>query len=349
MLGKIFKISVAFLVFVLFFLILKLLLYWYNQHENQMAVDMCKNNTIAISDNIAPKDEKFLYKKSESASYNPDSCFCRMYNLLLPELLVYKVKADNKDLEFTRFSWDSYIIPTIAMEKADFFISYGTAYNVLFEDNLSAFYKKKLFAYDCGVDSIEDLIQNNPYITFGSECIGTDKFILTNLGQVSSQKIHSLGQKIKELKAENKKIFIKMDIAGAEIEVIPDIVRYADNLTGISIVIRLDSTDRIVQFKDLIKSFDKDFVLVARNGIRGESYQGCKCKYVKGEISNSIALSYINKNLIDKKYLPIRQDYHENGNFKTFCGVFPSLPPYNIDWEVVTTEKLKNLAGLKND
>jgi len=349
MFGKIFKITAFLSVFFILIFVFKLMLYWYVQHQNGLAFETCKNDKTEITYNTAPKKDGVLYNNTDSVFNNSDSCFCKMYNLLLPELLVYKVKSDNKDLEFVRFSWDSYIIPTIVMEKADFFISYGTAYNILFEDNLSAFYNKRLFAYDCGVDSLDDLLENNKNIIFGSECIGTDKFILTNLGQVSSQKIHTLGQKLKELKAEDKKIFMKMDIAGAEIEVIPDIVKYADNLTGISLVIRLDSTDRVAQFKDLIKLFDKDFILVARNGIRGESYQGCKCRYMKGEISNSIALSYINKNLVDKKYLPIRQDYHKNDSFKTIYGLFPSLPPYTIDWEVVVTEKLKEILRLKDD
>lgn len=349
MLAKIRKIILFSIIFAIIFFSFQIIFYWVFQYKNQLMIDECKNNKNTISDNIAIKSSGNVYEKSNSVTYDADSCFCRMYNLLMPELLVYKVTSDNKDLDFIRFSWDSYIIPTIVMEKADFFVSYGTAYNILFEDNLSTFYKKKLYAYDCGVDSIEELIENNSYISFESECIGTDKFILTNLGQVSSQKIHTFGQKLKDLKAESKKIFLKMDIAGAEIEVIPDIVKYADNLTGIALVIRLDSTDRVVKFKNLIKLFDKDFILVSRNGIRGESYQGCKCRYMKGEISNAIALTFINKKLVDKKYLPIRQDYHQNDNFKTIYGVFPSLPPYTTDWEVVATEKIKEFLKKNND
>ena len=345
MFGKVFKIFLIFLLVFFTIVLARIAFYLYNQHKNFSETEYCSNSEEKIYDNISTQKET-LYSPAQSTVYNPDSCFCKMYNLLLPELLVYKVQSEGKDLQFIRFSWDSYIIPTVVMEKADAFISYGTAYNILFEDNLSKFYKKNIYAFDCGVDSISDLT-DNPYVFFESECIGTDKYILTEQGQVSSEKIHTLGQKLKQLKLDNKKIYLKMDIAGAEIEVIPDIVKYADSITGISIVIRLDETKRIVKFRELLKLFEKDFILVSRNGIRGESYSKCNCKYMKNEISNAIALTYINKNLVSSKYLPIKQDYHQNDKFTTIYGVFPSLPAFTTDWVVVVTEKIKSFIGRK--
>ncbi|MCR5261614.1 MAG: hypothetical protein K6C94_07220 [Candidatus Gastranaerophilales bacterium] len=341
---KIFKIILLIFFVFLLYIILRVADYFYTQHLNEQSIKMCqRNNERCDIDTQNPFVIK-KFKPAISSIEDKNSCFCKMYNLLLPRLLVYKTFADGKPVKLLRVSWDSYITPITAIENSDAVITYGILTDILYEDNLSQLYKKPLYTYDCGVTSIDGLTKGyNPYITFGSECIGTDKFILTQFGQKSSKKVHSLGQKLKELKLEDKKIYLKMDIAGAEIDVLPDIPNYADNLTGMSIVIRAVDTDRLIAFDKILQAFDKDFVLVARNAIRAESYSGCKCRYFGEDISTVLSLTYINKNLIDKKYLPLKQDYNTKENYITIGGLYASIPDYKISWVVPFSEHLKQI------
>ncbi|MCR5260974.1 MAG: hypothetical protein K6C94_03975 [Candidatus Gastranaerophilales bacterium] len=338
---KIFKLLLLFLLIFSGIITVKTGLYLYNQVQNEKSVDYCSKHLekFVIASNKEKSDVSL--KNTNSVVCDKDSCFCKMYDLLLPYLLVYKVKNNGKPLKLIRISWDSYVSPVIALQKADAILSYGIAWDIHYEDKISRFFKKNTYAFDCGISTIDNLLtEPNPYLFFKSECIGTDKFIVTERGQKSSQKIHTFSQKLKELNLENKKIYLKMDIAGAEIEVLPEILKYADNLTGMSVVIRLESTDRLIKFRDILKQFDKDFILIARNGIRDESVDNCKCAYVKNEFSNAISLTYINKKFADEKHLPLKQTNSEPKEYLQINDIFHAFPEYSIDWEVAAAEKL---------
>lgn len=274
---------------------------------------------------------------------NPVSCLCSMYNLLAPSLLVYKVKSNHKNLDFIRpSSSDTYIVPTIALEKADVFFGYGIWKDSSFESNASKFYKKTIYAYDCGMEKIDE---NNPLVVFESECIGTDKFVIEELK--SSGKIHTLGQKLKQLNLEDKKIFIKMDIAGAETEVIPDLLKHSDQITGISVVVRLDGIDRLAALLRLLPKMNEKFILVYRNLHLSECVTDCNCKYMHQNFAKPVTLTYINKNLADEKYLPFNQDCSKSNQYFSPYNLKSFIPPYTINWRVVLYQKISHL--LKKD
>lgn len=269
-----------------------------------------------------------------------NSCYCIMYNLLLPRLLVYKVTSNNKKLNFIKpCRYTQYIVPTLALEKADVFLGYGIWNDICFESMTSVLFNKKTYSYDCGVEKINT---GTPLVSFESECIGTDKFILTEENQVSSGKIHTFGQKIKDLKLENKKYFIKMDIAGAETEVFSDILKHSDNITGISFVLRCNNPAKIAKSVEMLRQIEKDFILVYRNILSVENYMHCKCKYSDSHFSKPISLTYINKKLVDKKYyLPFKQDFSEPDGYSSVGKVKTFIPSYTINWRIVLYEKIK--------
>ena len=323
---------------VLMFLGLSMLSYHKDIKMYEKYAVECMQNTENKYPNsyICPKDKDNC--KNTEERLNPNSCFCAMYNLLAPSLLVYKAKANHKDLTFIRMSYtDSYIVPTIALEKADVFFGYGIWQDSNFENIASKLYQKVTYAYDCGVEKINI---ETPLVIFKSECIGTDKFILDE--QNSSGKVHSFGQKLKQLNLKDKKVFIKMDIAGAETEVIPDLVKYADNITGITISVRTDNFKKIKLLLEQLPMIEKDFVLVYRNLLIAECETNYKCKYMDSTFSNAINLSYINKNLIDEKYLPFKQDFSNPNDYISPVRVKTFLPSYTINWRVVLYEKLKH-------
>ena len=349
--AKILKTLLCVVLLLFLYVTAKLFIYWHDVKGWQKSVEYCSENFQTCDDNCnAGVKSDDMYLPFVSTAEKPDSCFCKMYDLFLPRLLVYKVKSGNKDINFVRVSQDAFIVPDVALEKADAVISYGLIYNYgvlgvdIFEDSLSKLFKKNVYAFDCYISSADHLVKDNPLFNFKRGCLATDKYSLDNSGMYEFENyVHDLGDTLQKLKLLDKKIYLKSDTAGTEVETIPQILKYSDNLTGFSIVVRVDDTERLIWLNDLLKKVEENFVLVARNNIRGETYNGCKCKYVKREFSNAIALSYINKNLVDKKYLPVKQDYHSPDNYITVNGIYPTIPPFTIDWEVVLAERLKNL------
>ena len=325
------------IIFIIIVVIVANVFHYFNiQQLNENHVSICANKTESFStplDNTDHIENEFV-----GVINSPKSCYCRMYTLILPRLLVYKVKHNKKDLQFIRPAHNEYVVPTIALENADAFLCYGVGDDINFEYVVSNLYKKNTYAYDCGV---RDINKKNEDLFFGSECIGLDDFILKEMGQVSSGKIHSFGEKLKELKLEDKKVFLKMDIAGADLDVMPDILNYHKNLTGFSLVIRLNNPRNIVQYNNLLKDIENNFVLVARNELASKRY--CNCDYKNKDLATTISLTYINKEFVDEKYMPLKQNYNENSNYKQLYFPYNYMPKFEINWILILSEKIKSL------
>lgn len=312
--------------------------YFKIQKNNEKYVEYCNLNNEKYSDFINSTNdtgEEYLGVINDSKS-----CYCKMYSRLLPRLLVYKVKYDNKDLEFIKPSHNEYVIPTIALEKSDAFISYGIGDDADFEYVISQLYKKNLYAFDCGIENIN---KKNEYIFFESECIGLDKYVLTEKGQISSEKTHTFKEKLEELNLQDKKLFLKMDIAGAEFDVLPDVIKYNKNIVGMSFVIRFYDSNKLIETEKLLKEIDKNFILVARNELPGKKY--CSCYFKKDHISPRISLTYINKEYINKKYIPFKQSYNEKTDYKQLYYPGYCLYKFEMDWRLILSEKIKSLFG----
>ena len=175
-----------------------------------------------------------------------------------------------------------------------------------------------------------------------------DEFILKEFNQVSSEKIHSFGQKLKELNLENKPVFIKMDIAGAEIGVMPDILKYADNIVGMAVVFRMNTNDNIIEFDKIAKEIEKNFVPVVRNMHIYESYEGCKCRYMQSFLSVPVCITYVNKKLITSDTIPFKQSCYEYESYIHPYKIPICLPRFTVNWVVVLDEKIKKMFG-RND
>ena len=330
--------KIAILTVLIFLIILVNIFHYFNvQQKNEEYVDICNKEIENFRDIVNVNNDII------GVTSHPEGCYCRMYTRLLPRLLVYKVKHNKKELEFIRPSHNEYVVPTLILEKADAFLSYGIADDIDFEYVISSLYKKNLYAYDCGVKSIS---KKNEYLTFESQCIGLDDYILKNMGHVSSGEIHSLGEKLKELKLENKKIYLKMDIAGAELEIIPDVIKYHKNLTGMNIVIKYDNSAELIKVESLLKDIEKNFVLVARNEMPGKKY--CRCNYKNHYLSGVVSLAYINKEFVDKKTMPFKQSYTSNSDYKQLYKLGDYIPKFDIDWILILSEKIKLLFGKSN-
>ena len=97
-----------------------------------------------------------------------------------------------------------------------------------------------------------------------------------------------------------------MDIEGAEFEAFPDILKHANNITGIAIEIHFDDpvtkTNKAHQINKAIKllsGIDQKFLLVHLHA-NNCSPNSFTTQNSKGEISEVLELTYINKSLVDR-------------------------------------------------
>ena len=202
---------------------------------------------------------------------------------------------NNIPLKFIRLGQHNdggYVVPIAALESADVLMGYGIADDISFERNFSQHFNKPSFGFDCGVQNIET---EDPRCHFCSECIGTSDYLYE--GQKSSGKIVSFSQQLQRLNLINKKVFIKMDIEGAEFDVMDNILMHAKNITGMVLEVHIPDKDP-VKALELLISINKYFVLVHLHGNNCSNFY-FKTKHSTHHVPNVLELTYINKNLVD--------------------------------------------------
>ena len=310
---------------------------------------------------------KFLNNNSQDNTCfmapNKKGCFEKLFDELISKLLVYNVKykegKSNKILLEKNFSR---IVDEILFNKTDILLGWGISKDIEFEQNFSLVYNKLSYGFDCGINSIKI---NSLKCKFQNECIGSDKYIRKSLGQVSSKKIHNFEDKLKELKLEDKKIFVKLSFAlDGEYEVLDDILKHSDQITGIIIALQLRDSEQILKALEMVDKLNKDFVLISRNP--SNLHKNDKNKYgtyintpsYKGYLGyNLFFLVYANKNLLSDYSISLNQNdnliyflnetkkaRYEKGQIKfskTRNARKLNMSPGKVKFKTVLKEKLK--------
>ena len=231
----------------------------------------------------------------EKSSWNP----CRKKSLdeLVQHFKVYTAADQNGPLVLKRIGRDydgGYVVAEKSLKSADVLLGYGIADDISFEEAFCRRYKKPAYGFDGGV---ENVTSKNKLFTFLRESISSDKFLYG--GQTSSGKVSTFGQQVSRLKLQNKKIFIKMDIEGAEYDAFVDILPHHAHITGIVLELHFKTLESIKRAIELLSALDKEFLLIR---IHGNNACGGKfsAKGVIGKIPYMVELTYINKNLVTK-------------------------------------------------
>ena len=219
-------------------------------------------------------------------------------------LKVYTVYDADGLIKLIRIGKDGdggYAIPETSLKNAQALLGYGVADDISFEEQFSTQYNKESYGFDCSIKQIDI---KNKLTHFIPECLATGNFIYGKLDNVN---VSSFKQQLKTLNLEEKKIFIKMDIEGAEYEVFPEVLKNAKNITGIVMELHLDiGTDGLNKAMKLLSSLNQDFFLVSVHGnncgIRSNHYT-FTTPHSKGNIPRLLELTYINKNLVSKAHI----------------------------------------------
>lgn len=217
-------------------------------------------------------------------------------NHLAEFLKTYSAYDENGPLELIRHGKEydgGYVAAVKAFRQADVLLGYGINDDNSFEDQFSLIYNKPSYGFDCGIYQINS---ESKLFTLVSECIGSDAFLYNKSS--GNNKVASFNKQLDSLNLRGKKLFIKMDIEGAEYDAFPEIIDYKNNITGIALEIHFANPKTTQNALNLLKRLDKDFVLIHVHGNNCCTETGFKTINSIGIIPNVIELSYINKALV---------------------------------------------------
>jgi hypothetical protein len=234
-------------------------------------------------------------------------------------LKVYDVNNTDGPIELIRIGRrgdGGYLVPIPALKASEALLGYGVNDDISFEEDYSLRLDKPSFGFDCSTESVEI---NNKLTSFIAECLGTDEFLYN---PYNSLKVSTFNQQIKKLNLENKPVFIKMDIEGAEYEVFAEILENAENVTSIVMELHLgrEIPNQFQKAIELLSNLNKDFYLVNVHG-NNCGWESFITKNSKGKIPKMLELTFINKNLVTEAVIAKDQTHPSkldmpNCNFK---------------------------------
>ena len=150
---------------------------------------------------------------------------------LVSLLKVYTAYDQKGQIELKRFGREydgGYLIPIKALTLADAMISYGIRDDNSFEVDFSESFKKPSYGFDCG--EYAKLNSESTFFTLIKECIGDDRYLEKNKPQ-SNLKFNLFGFQVNSLGLVDKKLFVKMDIEGGELDYFDEILENHSSIT----------------------------------------------------------------------------------------------------------------------
>lgn len=230
------------------------------------------------------------------------------YNQLSQFLLCYEGKTpDGREFQLERYGrpYDGgYVVPCSAVSLADVLMSYGVSDDVSFEEECCNKYQKHAYLFDGSVESIPSA---NQFLHFIRENIATNDYSYNTT--TSSGVCSSFSEQIVKLGLVNKKVFIKMDIEGAEYEAMIDIIKHNSNITGITVEIHFCKNYQVKKVIHLLNQLNSFFYLVHLHANNYAQHSTFQSDYVKGKIPRVIELSYINKLLLKDARIATNQSH----------------------------------------
>lgn len=227
---------------------------------------------------------------------------------LVDLLKKYDTYSNNQKIELKRIGKEEdggYVIPSIALEKSDALLGYGVAGDISFEEEYSSMYNKPSYGFDCTIEGIKI---TNPLTKFVPECVAPKGFEPL---KADGKKYSTLEEELASLGLSNKKVFVKMDIEGAEYNVFTEFLdaNFAENITGIVMEIHLnEDISWFAKALLLLENIEKQFYLVNVHG-NNCGYELFKSDNTTGQIPKLLQLTFINKNLVERAQLSKDQSH----------------------------------------
>lgn len=292
--------SVLFLL--LFCSLFQLVQYVYTQNTNEKMVSYCTQQ-------------------------NSSECNVRMFERLIPELLIFIPLKDRKNLIYAKIDTnDSLWQPFFVLESADIFIDYMEFLPLSIDNEFDyySFYAKENFS----LETFRYIVQDGNSIDFVRE---------------------NFKKRLDDIRKEKKKLVLNFRVDKIDKEFFKTILEFSDVILQLNLFLKFDDSQTMVNAKETMELINKYFILVSRNlEIEDKAYIKLSSKYYNGIFENSVfALSYINKNIVDDFKISLIQN-----PAKVFVGekvlwyensINPPLT--DVSFVVTFVEKIKELLA----
>ena len=213
-------------------------------------------------------------------------------------LKVYEAYKNKEPIELRRIGKmndGGYVTPEIAIQQADAVLGYGIADDISFEEAASTLYNKPSWGFD---GTCPALATQHALCHFVPLCIGNKP----------SERYATFDEQLEMFDLKDKKLFIKMDIEGAEYDALPDVLKRSQNITGIVLEIHFWDQPTIDKALTLLKMLQEEFLLLHVHG--NNMCQDCfVTKNSTGKLTRVLELTYINKRYVDDYSIALDQTH----------------------------------------
>ena len=242
-------------------------------------------------------------------------------------LKIYDVYDDNGLMNLVRVGVPKdggFFLPQKALEASDATMAYEVKDKYSFARVYENITHKPSFIFACDECRIIDVKTNQTVENFTPECNGNFDFILPRGALASDEVITSFEQQIEGLNLQNKKLIIKSDIEGAEMNDLGDILEHSDSIVALAISLHFNEDDQLLKALPLMKEMGKDFILV--------HLFGCNClkktftsKHIIGKAPRVMSLSYVHRDLVSSYQLSADQSVPSRGD-QSICSWIKEVP-----------------------
>jgi len=218
---------------------------------------------------------------------------------LLEQLTPYAVNGFKEKIRLGNLYDGGYVIPAKILKLADVVYSYGIDYHIDFEEDLIKRRNIPVRLYDHTVSGLP--VENKSFF-FKKQGIGKKAH-----GNFSTFKKH-----LEENGDTNKKIILKLDVEGAEWDVMDQIIKESSkNILAIILEVhRLYRYEKMLKYVKVFKKINSKFTLVH---LHGNNNSGLFV-FGRKKISSTLETTFINNDLLARKTilkhsLPSEIDY----------------------------------------
>lgn len=267
------------------------------------------------------------------AQSNTKECYTRMFELMLPKILICNAQKDGKELSLATYDKTPVWYSSLIYELSGAFVS---------------FYSQVLHT---PINIVE----------YQSKLAETSNLQIYEFRQLENELLEETRQELFEqfdkFRTDKKKIVLKLDILNFDSKFFEKILSYSDIINGFLVFFHLENTRDIVESQKILEKVNNGYVLVARNSDYGDAdakflnlhgfYKSKKIiptSYYRGYVYDStMILSFVNKNLIDDYQISLQQNTDKFYTGEKVNGHRPmyKTPKSDIHWVVTVTEIVK--------